>query len=225
MKRVLIVAAHPDDDILGCGGLMSKFNRIGVECRVIIVAEGSSCRYSSSHPEIKDEILKRTAFGVKALLHLGQKNYKFYDLPCGKLHLVPQLDINKIIESEIEFFRPDTVFTHSLHDTNSDHRVVYECTLTATRPITRRMVSRLYSYEILSSSEWRYDHSFEPNFFVELSEEDMFLKTKAMLAYESECQSFPHPRSKEGIYALAQVRGMQMNSCYAEAFHLIREFN
>ena len=225
MKRVLIIGAHPDDDILGCGGIMAKFHRMDIECRIIIIAEGTSCRYSSDNPEIRNEIIKRTEYGVKALSKLGQTNYKFYDLPCGKLHLVPQLEINKIIELEIEQFQPDTIFTHSVNDTNSDHRVVYECTLTATRPIPRRMVERLYSYEVLSSSEWRYDKIFEPNFFISLNEKDMMLKTQAMLEYETECQSFPHPRSKEGIYTLAKLRGMQMNSPYAEAFRLIREFH
>jgi LmbE family N-acetylglucosaminyl deacetylase len=225
MKRVLIIAAHPDDDILGCGGIISKYGSIGVEFRVIFIAEGTSCRYPAEHPEILAEVASRTKYGIRALSVLGQKNYHFYDLPCGQLHLVPQLTINKIIENEIEAFNPDTIFTHSYNDTNNDHRTVFECTLTATRPILGRMVSKLYSYEILSSSEWRYDRNFEPNFFVALSNEDMMLKFKAMQEYTTESQEFPHPRSQEGIYALAQVRGMQMNSVYAEAFRLIREFN
>ena len=136
--------------------------------------------------------------------------------------MVPQLEINKIIESEIEKFHPDTIFTHSVNDTNSDHRVVYECTLTATRPITRRMVERLYSYEILSSSEWRYDKIFEPNFFISLNEKDMMLKTRAML--ETDRMPKFHILGQKCIYTLAKLRGMQMNSPYAEAFRLIREF-
>ena len=225
MKRILIIAAHPDDDILGCGGLMSKYSQADISFRVIIIAEGTSCRFTADSPLVTDEIEKRTQFGIQALSVLKQSNYHFYNLPCGRLHLISQLKINKIIEDEIKNFKPDTIFTHSLNDTNSDHRTVYESTLTASRPLKGKTIPKLYSYEVLSSSEWRYDKSFEPSFFISLTKKDVDQKVKAMEKYTTEQQDFPHPRSSEGIYTLAKFRGMQMNSEYAEAFCLIREFS
>ena len=122
MNKALIIAAHPDDDILGCAGLMSKY-RGQVEFKVVFIAEGSSCRFNKEqiHEEdVLNVIKERNSFGVKALKLLGVENYNFHDLPCGRLDQVAIIDINKIIEKEIQNFKPDTIFTHSLEDTNND---------------------------------------------------------------------------------------------------------
>lgn len=225
MKRVLIIAAHPDDDILGCAGLMSKY-RGQIEFRVIFIAEGSSCRYGEQElgaDHVKEVIAERNSYGVKALELLGVIDYKFYDLPCGRLDQVQIIEINKIIEGEIQNFLPDTIFTHSFEDTNNDHLIVHRATQMATRPGSRVLVERVYTYEVLSSSEWRFTHTFAPNYFEALSEEDVRNKWLALAEYETEIKKYPYPRSEEGIFTLAKYRGLQSANAYAEAFKLIRQ--
>ncbi|TGV03846.1 PIG-L deacetylase family protein [Flavivirga rizhaonensis] len=225
MKKVLIIAAHPDDDILGCGGLISKYKN-EIDFRVIFIAEGSSCRFDKEN--LKSEqtlqiIKERNEYGIKALELLGVKDYAFFDLPCGRLDQVPIIEINKIIEKEIESFKPDTVFTHSFEDTNNDHIIVHRATQMATRPGSNSFVEKVYTYEVLSSSEWRFTHTFSPNYFEALSEEDVRFKWLALAEYETEIKEFPYPRSEDGIFALAKYRGLQSANAYAEAFKLIRQ--
>lgn len=225
-KRILIIAAHPDDDILGVGGFISKYND-QLSIRVIFIAEGTSCRYSSKQIEseicsIEDEIEFRNNCAKKALAQLNVENYHFYNLRCGRLDQTPLLDLNKIIEEEISNYKPDTIFTHSDCDLNLDHQKVSLATTIATRPKNNSTVSNILFYEILSSSEWKFTDAFLPNYFVKLSEDDVERKWKALSCYESEISQFPHPRSEEGIYTLARYRGMQSGTNYAEAFKLLR---
>jgi len=221
IKRALIIASHPDDDILGCGGIMSKYKN-KIKFKVIFIAEGSTCRFNEPDCiEAKNEIIKRNGYGIKALEYLDIFEYKFYNLPCGRLDQVPQIDINKIIEHEIKEFSADTIFTHSNCDSNKDHHKVYDATIIATRPGSG--VKRVISYEVLSSSEWGFDKSFNPNLFVSLSEEDISNKCNALSCYLSEIKEFPYPRSKEGVKTLAKYRGMQSANIYAESFRLVRE--
>lgn len=225
MNRALIIAAHPDDDILGCAGIMSKYKGI-TEFRVIFIAEGSSCRFNYdkvNSSEVKLVIEERNSFGIKALKLLGVESYKFYNLACGRLDQISIIEINKIIENEINSFNPDTIFTHSFDDTNNDHIIVHRATQMATRPGSKVFVENVYAYEVLSSSEWRFTHTFSPNYFESLSEKDIQNKWLALKEYDSEVKEFPYPRSNEGIKTLAKYRGMQSNCVYAEAFQLIRQ--
>lgn len=224
MKRVLIIAAHPDDEVLGCGGIMAKYLKKGVEFSVLFVAEGSSCRFI----DIRDkqailDIKKRTENSRKALSYLGVNRVCFNDFPCGRLDQVPIIEINKLIENEINVYKPDTVLTHSLCDANNDHRVIYNSTIMATRPGALNTVARVFTYEVLSSSQWSFNGEFSPNFFVSLSDEDVNEKWKALSFYESEIRNYPFPRSEEGIRISAMNRGMQAGCKYAEAFILVRE--
>ncbi len=226
MKKALIIAAHPDDDILGCAGLMSKYVD-EVEFKIVFIAEGSSCRYNSNQIndiKIGKVIEDRNCFGIKALKLLGVNLFKFYNLPCGRLDQVPIIEINKIIEKEIEDFNPDTVFTHSFEDANNDHIIVHRATQMATRPKTHSCLERVFTYEVLSSSEWRFTHTFSPNYFESLSIDDVKNKWLAIREYESEIKDFPYPRSEDGIFSLAKYRGLQSGFEYAEAFMLIRQF-
>jgi LmbE family N-acetylglucosaminyl deacetylase len=226
MNKVLVICAHPDDDILGCGGIMSKYVQSGTMFRVIFIAEGSSCRFNADKLDsdaVLATIKERNNFGIKALQKLGINDYHFYDLPCGRLDTISIIDINKIIENEISVFKPDTVFTHSENDANNDHGLVFKATIMATRPCTAVRVKNVYSFEILSSSEWKFTSSFEPNYFEELSAEDVKNKWEALAEYETEIKQFPFPRSLEGISTLAKYRGLQAGVSYAEAFRIIRK--
>ena len=221
-ERILVVASHPDDDILGCGGIMSRFRNI-CTFKVVFIAEGSTCRFTSvDSDEANKAIELRSKCAEKALHRLGVSSYKFYNLPCGRLDQEPQIKINKIIEKEISNFKPDVVLTHSNSDSNKDHTKVYDATIIATRPQTS--VKDVYSYEVLSSSEWGFSESFSPNVFYKLSEVDLIYKWKSLKLYETEIQQWPHPRSKEGVYSLAKIRGSQSGVDFAEAFKLVRSF-
>lgn len=224
MKKILVLAAHPDDEILGCGGLMAKYKNKETEFKVAFIGEGSSCRYTDlQSKECKDAIAFRNSCAVKALEYLGVTNYEFYNLPCGRFDQVPIIEINKIIENEIKRFKPDTVLTHSAFDANNDHKLVYNSTVMATRPGSQASVPRVMSFEILSSSEWNFQTPFTANYLESLSEEDVENKWKALEIYETEIKEFPFPRSRMGIRVQAMTRGMQAGFSYAEAYYLVRE--
>jgi LmbE family N-acetylglucosaminyl deacetylase len=228
MKKVLVICAHPDDDILGCGGIMSKYVSTGTLFRVIFIAEGSSCRFNADElnsEAVLETIKERNNFGICALKKLGVNDFKFYNLPCGRLDIISIIEINKIIENEIKIFEPDTVFTHAEYDANNDHGLVFKATIMATRPCSSHKVKNLFSFEILSSTEWKYTNSFEPNYFEELNQNDVIKKWEALAEYETEIKEFPFPRSLEGISTLAKYRGLQAGVSYAEAFRIIRKIS
>ena len=225
MKRILDIAAHPDDEILGCGGLISKYQSRGVIFKILIIGEGSTCRFTD--PSCADglaAIKQRNAFAIKALKTLSVNNIEFNNLPCGRFDQIPIISINKIIEEAIKGFHPDTVLTHSPHDVNNDHKIVFNSTLMATRPGAQNHIDRLMSYEVLSSSEWAFVESFKPTHFEEITEKDLEAKWFALSQYVSEIQNYPFPRSSDGIKSLAMMRGMQSGFRFAEAFQLIRMF-
>ena len=157
MKRVLIIAAHPDDEVLGCGGLISKHIKSDIEFFVQIVGEGSTCRFQNPNDtKATPAILQRQKATREAMQSLGVKHFSFENFPCGRFDQIPIIEINKLIEHAISDFRPDTIFTHSQHDANNDHRLVHRATVMSTRPVDTSSVKNLYAYEVLSSSEWSY---------------------------------------------------------------------
>ena len=224
MNRVLVIAAHPDDDILGCGGTLSKFKSRGSEVKVVFIAEGTTCRFINSEltEEAKIEIKKRESYAISALEVLGIQDVHFYNLPCGRLDQQPIIEINKIIEKEIGEFKPDTIMTHSAVDANSDHRRVHESVIMSTRPGALNFVRRILCFEVLSSSEWKFTKSFSPNYFISIEPKDVDKKIEAMKKYESEISEFPFPRSIEGIMIQLKMRGMQSSSDFSEAFEVLR---
>ncbi len=228
-KKYLIVVAHPDDEVLGCGGTIKKLSRSNKNIKVIFIAEGTSCRYKKNQIKYKKEISKsiksRKKYALSALKDLGVKNSEFYDLECGKLNSIPITKISNIIEEEIKIFRPEIIITHSDNDVNMDHKAVYQGCLQSTRPTNKlNIIGGLLSFEILSSTEWKYSKIFEPNLFVNIDKEIKF-KMKAIKRYKSEIRKFPHPRSIEAIDALAKYRGTQSHNKYAEAFKIVRIFS
>jgi len=149
-------------------------------------------------------------------------DYHFYNLSCGRLDREPLIEIAKIIEKEILGYGPNTIMTHDSNDVHNDHKVVFKATLQATRPVGK-IVQNLLSFEILSSSEWSYATSFNPNVFVDITS-TIDVKIDAMHCYSSEQPEPPHPRSDQIIKSLARIRGSQAGIKYSEGFKIIRAF-
>jgi LmbE family N-acetylglucosaminyl deacetylase len=224
-KKILVIAAHPDDEILGCGATLYKYLKEGSQVKIVILGEGSTGRFPLNEinsDKAKFEIEERYGFSFKALNLLGIDKPTFYHLPCGRFDQIPLIDIGKIIESEISQFKPTILFTHSSKDVNFDHQKTFQATLQATRPKINSSLEYIFSYEVSSSSEWRYIDCFKPNYFVKISSEELLMKIKALNEYQSEVGEFPFPRSEEGIRTLAKYRGMQCAWEAAEAFELVR---
>ncbi len=225
-SRILIIAAHPDDEVLGCGGFMSQcMDDKKRDISVLFIAEGNTCRFDKKliHSSAAVNKIKiRNANAVKALNFFKVKEYEFTNLNCGRLDTYPLIDITKVIEKKIKDFKPKTILTHNFDDNNNDHKIVLRATLNATRPGAQNLVNSILSYEILSSTEWNFLKSFKPNYFIELSKKNLLAKIKGMKYYEDEMRSYPFPRSGEGIKILSSYRGMQSGKELSEAYKIIR---
>lgn len=215
---VLVIAAHPDDEVLGVGGTIVKHVSSGDNVYVYIVTDGSSTQYEGNN-----EILeKKKEEAKKANFKLGVKEIIFGNLPDMKLDTIPHVQINKEISKVIEKIKPQIVYTHHYGDLNKDHQEVYKSTLVACRPYNSS-VKELYLYEILSSSEWgEMSSQIKPMLFQKLTKDELGLKIEAMKEYESELRDYPHPRSLEGIINLSKFRGQMISKEYAEAFEIVR---
>lgn len=235
--RVLVIAAHPDDEVLGMGGTIRKYVKDGHKVKIIIMATGifarRSDRYQNSTTYAIDE---KSKFIMNKQLHdlrkdairagkiLGVTDIDFADFPDNEMDTVSNLQITKKIESTIQEFNPETVYTHSQYDVNVDHRILYNATVTATRPTPKCKVKQVISFEIPSSTEWYFPSSFSPNIFVDISKE-IHVKIKALLAYKNEVREFPHPRSAEAIEIIAKRWGTVSGFNAAEAFCLVRKLD
>jgi len=226
-KKIFVVAAHPDDEILGCGGALSRYAEEGHECNVLILAEGITSRDERRDAERqKKEIRELHRQSQRAAKIIGVKKIEFSSFPDNRMDSVDLLDVIKVVEKALDKHKPDIVFTHHHCDLNVDHRVTALAVETATRPMTGKNVSELYAFEVLSSTEWAFsnhtDH-FHPNCFVDISG-TIEKKVEAFGIYVSENRPFPHPRSCEAILSLAKLRGAQSGLMAAEAFCLVRSF-
>lgn len=218
-NNVLVIAAHSDDEVLGCGGVISKLAGEGSQVTVMFMTNGVGARGDAISSKASD---LRELHSKKAANILGISQVKQFDFPDNSLDTVPLLELTKEIEQLIDLVKPQTVFTHYLNDLNIDHSIVARATLTATRPIIGSPVKRLFGYEVNSSTEWFFGNTkFSPNYFIDISK-SFITKVKAMRAYENELKTSPHPRSIEGIKALAALRGSAVGCDFAEAFYVYR---
>lgn len=224
--NVLAVVAHPDDEVLGCGGTLCRHAVEGDSVFVAVMAQGWMSRLESREedPEAEKALGRLREHAGNAAAVLGVKDMVFYDFPDNRMDGSDLLDIIKSIEGCIKRFSPQVVYTHHEGDLNIDHKIVSKAVVTATRPYPGQPVQEVYSFEVLSSTEWAFqeaDRAFVPNYFVDIHR-NLHEKLAAMSAYESEIGVFPHPRSPEAIRALATLRGSQSGLEAAEAFKLIR---
>lgn len=214
--KILVIAPHPDDEVLGCGGTIAKYTNRGDEVCICIVTKGYT-------PDWSEELIENRPKNVeKANKCLGIKKTYFLDYPAVKLDTIPQKELNDVISKVMNDVGPDIVYMPHKGDLNKDHRLVFESSLVAMRP-TNHKIKRILSYETLSETEWgRSIEPFIPDVYVDISE-TFKQKIEAMKAYESELMDYPHPRSLEIIETLAKLRGSEVGVKLAETFMLIRE--
>ena len=222
--RVLVVAAHPDDEVLGCGATAARLVVEGHDVHFAILGEGITSRHRGRSDADPAEVAALRQKAHAAAAKLGVKNVVLHKLPDNRLDTVPLLDIVKIVEDLVGGIRPEIIYTHHGGDLNIDHEVVNRAVLTATRPMGGQPVREIYAFEVPSSTEWAFQHlepAFRPNVFVGVSQ-TLEAKIAAMECYESEARQFPHPRSPEALRALAMRWGSVAGCAAAEAFELLR---
>ena len=220
-KNVLVIASHPDDEVLGCGGTLYNLKKNGVKISGLFLSDGESSR---KHPKINKLILERKKQAINAGKILGIKKIIFGNFPDNSMDSVPILKIIQFIEKQIKIIKPDLVFTHFESDLNVDHQITSKAVVTACRPTKNQTVKSILFFEILSSSEWNIsikNKSFKPNYFVNITKSINF-KLKALKYYKREMRKWPHPRSIEGVKLLSKTRGSTVGLPHAEAFILGR---
>lgn len=226
MNRILVIAAHPDDELLGVGGTIRRLVNEGNECRALIIGEGITSRANTRIEADKEELIRLRNNSIKASKIIGFQTIDFCSFPDNRLDSVDLLDVIKTITYYVDKYNPDIIFTHHFGDLNIDHQIVCRSVLTACRPVEKCNVKKIYAFETPSSTEWNYayEKSFIPNAYFDVSETFDY-KIKGMECYESESACFPHPRSSESLTALAKYRGSNVGCSKAEAFMIMLEIN
>lgn len=211
--KVLVMAAHPDDETLGCGGTIAKFISSGADVRVMTFTDGGSARSKDTS--------RIHQLGIASRI-LGFKVLETFNFPDNEMDKISLLEINKSVESSLakNKFTPDIILTHNPWCLNIDHKIVFECV----QVISRNLKCKIMCFEIPSSTEWNFTSNFRPNCFVELNNEHVDLKTEALLkAYESELRDGFHARSIASIKNLMRANGSIINAEFAEKFMIIKE--
>lgn len=224
-STILLVFAHPDDEVLACGATAAKLSEQGHRIFTLILGEGVTARQEQRNPElVAQELASLRNSALKANERIGVKSeyVRLCGLPDNRFDTMPLLDVVQEIERMIKEVEPTIIFTHWQNDLNIDHQITYRAVLTATRPQPNHCVKEIYACEVLSATEWMYPQNFQPNVYSVLSAKNLYSKIDALRCYSSEIRHYPHPRSVEGVEYLARFRGLQVGCCYAEGFQLVR---
>ena len=229
-KKILVVVAHPDDELLGLGATIHKLiNEKNCEVRVIILGEGITSRFDKRVTEKWSKELDIHRQNIEdARKIIGYSTVGIYDFPDNRFDSVDLLDIIKVIEKEKKSFIPDVIFTHHGGDLNIDHQRTFEAVVTASRPMDDETVKAIITFETPSGTEWRSNtdpRHFLPNLYISVSSKNIEAKIKGMEKYKFETRKFPHPRSPEALRILAQRWGINVGVNYAEAFSIVRIIN
>ncbi len=221
-SNILLVVAHPDDEVLGCGGTIFENTKAGNRVWCLVLGEGITSRADLTVIQKKKllNLLKNSAKNANRLLNVEKVILR--NFPDNQFDSVPLLKIIHSIENIVEKFCPNVIFTHSLSDVNVDHRIVIKAVEAVVRPGIRQYIEKVFSFEAPSSTDWNFiKKPFRPNVFVSLEKNSLDKKIGALKKYEGEIRKFPHPRSETYLRALATVRGGQSGYKLAEAFELI----
>ncbi len=224
-SKAAVIAAHADDEVLGCGGTIAKLADSGVEVHVMLLADGETSRSTLDSNFARVSVDIRNSAAIRAIEILGAKSLIVHELPDNRLDSCVLLDIVKLIETFLQTHKPSILFTHHNGDVNIDHRMVHDAVIASCRPLPGYFVQELLFFEVLSSTEWRPPNSsipFTPNWFDDITN-TLDRKLRALQAYKAEMREFPHPRSYEGTKALAAYRGVSVGVAAAEAFVLGRK--
>jgi len=221
-NNILVVASHPDDEILGCSGTVARLIKQGYSAYVLILGEGVTARDISRNRNKRNsdiKALRQQAKQANALV--GVKNVFFCDFPDNRFDTVAMLDIIKAVEKIKNQVTPDIVFTHNGQDLNIDHRITYNAVISAFRPLPGESARQIYSFEVPSSTEWNAPSCFSPDVFFDI-EKTINIKLDALKIYKSEFCQYPHPRSPEAVNLNAKLWGVKSGMKFAEAFKNIR---
>lgn len=229
-KRIMIVVAHPDDELLGLGATFHKLiHEYNVQTHVVILGEGITSRSDVRDVKVWESELVTHRQNIKnAQLAIGYQSTSIHDFPDNRFDSVALLDIIKVVEKEKKAFSPEVIFTHHGGDVNIDHQRTFEAIITTCRPMQDEEVKTIITFETPSGTEWRSPSDprhFLPNLFFSVSEKDVDAKIKGMESYEFERRDYPHPRSPEALKIQAQRWGVVVGTSFAEAFCLIRSIN
>lgn len=212
-KKILVLAAHPDDETLGCGGTIHRLSQEGYEVNILTFTDGESSRGAQR--------LNRNEKLNSVAPILGISNHYYANFPDNAMDSVPLIDLCKFIEENVNYV-PDIIFTHHYEDLNIDHHLVAKATFTVFRP-QRGDCHRIFSYFIPSSTDYNPISIFAGNTYFKLSESDIKAKQSALKIYDKEMREYPHSRSYQNIKNLIKVWGSEVGTKYAEKFLLIRE--
>ncbi len=217
-KSIMVVAPHPDDEVLGCGGIIAKYSESGIHVYVLVVTRGTPKLYSAE----KIENIRKEARNAHSLL--GVKETVFLDFPAPELDIISMAEIAREISDVIKRFSITDLYIPHRGDIHGDHRVVFNACIIAARPVGNYTVKSIYAYETLSETEWAppfADDAFIPGKFVDVST-TIEKKLEAMRCFKSQLREFPNPRSIETLTALSNFRGSTVGFLNAEAFMVIR---
>ena len=222
-KNILILSPHADDEILGCGGLISKYSKQNYHINVLILTNANKGAPEIYPPIVIEQIRKEAKIANN---FIGTKKLFFENLPAMNLNNFPVYKISDIINSYISKIKPEIVLIPSANDIHNDHKIIFKAAKVSLRPNKKSNLKKILSYEVLSETEWNEEGKlFNPNYFVRLTKSDIANKVNAFLKYKSQVKKFPHPRSKEAILNLSKVRGSQVFAEYAEAYKVEKIFD
>lgn len=218
-KNVLVIAAHTDDEALGCGGTIARHVAEGDTVYAVFLADGVTSRPDATPEELE----QRNAAAEKAHKILGITKAHMLGFPDNRMDSVPLLDMVQKLETVIEEIKPEVVYTHHYGDLNIDHRITHQATMTACRPVPGSSINEIYAFEVLSATGWNNpnSHPFMPNAFVDISEH-LGTKMEALAAYDLEMRKAPHSRSLINARRLAELRGSEVGVSAAEAMMAMR---
>lgn len=221
MSNILVIVAHPDDEAIGCGGTIAKHIAAGDIVNVVFMTNGVGSR-NVTDADIQNRIMSAN----KSTDILEISSVTWFDLRDNEMDSAPLLSVVQSIERVIDGFQPEIIYTHHIGDLNIDHQITHKAVMTACRPQPGFCVKEIYTFEVLSSTEWQTPGylPFIPNMFVDISE-FYEKKVKALEVYKDEIRNFPHSRSMENIDSVSRYRGASIGVKRAEAFHVERVLN